>query len=195
MSKKTIIVIVEWCIAIVLVFLFFRLDDAYFGSLTPMKAHELSERSYHYGPSKIVREVHFDDNTTVYLGVYKDWFSADTVIKQGLGWYPGGGVAGMKIDSSKSLTYNWGITSRDKKLSLAQFYGYVTDPEITSVVLNTLTLNGDDSDVRTPASMSQDINDDQMFLFIWNDKDLNSNWVSIQGLDREGKVRYEQKLN
>ncbi|MEK4511047.1 DUF5044 domain-containing protein [Paenibacillus anaericanus] len=195
MSKKTVILIVEWCIAILFVFLFFRGYNPYMGSLTPTKAHELSERSYHYGPSKIVKVVPFGGNTTVYLGVYKEWFSSDTVIKRGLGWHPGGGVGGVWIDSSKPLTYSWSVSERDKKLTLAQFYGYVSDPEITTVVLYTETDSVDNKEARTLSTMSQEINEDRMFLFIWNDKDLNSHWKSIQGLDQEGKVVYEEKFN
>jgi len=160
MRRMTVMIVVEWCVAILFIFLFFSGGNSYVGSVSAKQAHELSERSYHYGPSKVVREVPFGDDITIYLGKYKNWFSADTVIRRTLGWYPGGGVNGVEIDHSKPLTYSYSISQHDKKLSLAQFYGYVTDSEITTVVLNTEIKEIEKS------LMSQVIKEDRMFLFL-----------------------------
>ncbi|QYR22462.1 hypothetical protein KZ483_05660 [Paenibacillus sp. sptzw28] len=195
MRKKTIITAAEWIVAVLLVFLYFRDGDPLDGSTDARKAHELSESSFHYGPSKIVREVSFDSNTVIFLGTYKKWFSAGTSIKRGTRWFPGGGVGGMEIDNSKPLTYSWEVSQIDKELRLAKWYGYVSDPQIKTVVLYMEVKK----EFRNPAGkeevLRQTIKEDRMFLFVWNEGDQQYIWKSIQGLDQEGKLVYEQKLN
>ncbi|RKP58017.1 hypothetical protein D7Z26_00450 [Cohnella endophytica] len=75
------------------------------------------------------------------------------------------------------------MNQRNKKIRLAKFYGYVSDPLITTVVLR---LRG--------TELRQTIADDRMFLFLWNDAEKNYVWLSIQGLDNAGNVLYEQEL-
>ncbi|BBI34252.1 hypothetical protein [Cohnella abietis] len=191
MRRKTIITTVEWCIAILLVFLYFKEGHTMNGSLTAAKAHQLSERSYHYGPSQIVREVPYGKDTVIFLGLYKDWFSADTSVKQRMGWYPGGGVSGVAIDKSKPLTYFWEISQLNKTLRLGKFFGYVSDPKITTVVLNMVYLNDKREELNKTIELRESIKEDRMFLFLWNELENQYRWKSIQGMDDEGKVLYE----
>lgn len=72
MRRKTWTVALEWGLAIVLIVLFFWKGLDMLGSSTATKAHERSERSYHYGPSQIVREIPFKDDIVIYLGTYKN---------------------------------------------------------------------------------------------------------------------------
>jgi hypothetical protein len=195
MRKKAIITSAEWIVAVLFVFLYFRGGDPLDGSPDARKAHELSESSFHYGPSKIVREVPFDSNTVVFLGTYKKWFSADTSLKKGSRWFPGGGVGGMEIDNSKPLTYSWEVSQIDKKLRLAKWYGYVSDPQIKTVVLNIDVKKDAHTVPGNEKVLTQTIKEDRMFLFLWNEGDQQSVWKSIQGLDQAGKLIYEQKLN
>lgn len=195
MRKKMVMSAVEWCVAILLIVLFFWVDSLSMGSYTAKTAHELSERSYHYGPSQIVKEISVGKDTVVYLGIYKNWFSADTIIKRNLKWYPGGGTAGVEINRTKPLTYSWEISQGAKRTGLAKFYGYVTDPDITTVVLNTEIQNSANNGTGKISTMSQTIQKDRMFLFLWDTGGDHYVWKSIQGLDREGKVRYDSELN
>jgi len=95
----------EWIIAIVLVVLCFKYSILSYGNLLPLKAHQQSERTYHYGPSNIIKTINLKGGK-IYLCRYKDWFSADTVKKGIIKWYPGDNVAGSKIDYSKQVSYS-----------------------------------------------------------------------------------------
>ncbi|RKP58018.1 hypothetical protein D7Z26_00455 [Cohnella endophytica] len=107
MKRKTLITLCEWVAAVALLFLLFKLEVYPLGTFRSADAtHALSERSLHYGPSKVAKKVTvpFDSHQIVYLGTYKDWFSADLVVKRGFGWELGSGESGIKIDRSKPLT-------------------------------------------------------------------------------------------
>ncbi|WP_256758084.1 hypothetical protein [Cohnella sp. WQ 127256] len=199
MRRKTIRSYVEWVIAVLLIFLFFNGGHLVIGNFSADKAHELSESSYHYGPSEISRKIHYNKDIVIYLGTYKKWFSADTVNKRGLGWFPDGGVSGREIDTNKPLTYSWEIKHYNKKLRLAKFFGYVTDERISSVVLNVIARDNTQDDIRVNQQsnviLKETLTEDRLFIFLWNEIEQSYAWQSIQGLDGEGKVIYEEKLN
>lgn len=193
MNKKFIFASIEWLVVVLLLFLVYRDNIFTPGSSTPEQAHHLSESSYHYGPSTIVRKVNnpFDKNQVIFLGTYKDWFSADSVIKRRGGWVAGGGVAGVKIERDKGLSYSWqgNSTSRTDHQMLYKFYGYVSDERIVTVEL-LMT----DKDTGQPTPMSENITDEHMFLFLWEAVDSSREWQSLRGLDKDGNVIYEQKF-
>ncbi|MFD2043580.1 hypothetical protein ACFSTA_04235 [Ornithinibacillus salinisoli] len=108
MRKKKLIATLEWALAIVLLFFLVK-DSPYLNyyHLSPIKAHEQSERTFYYGPSEIVEEVDFGE-ARIYLAKYKDWFSANTVLNHaGVFWQPGSQVGGFEIEKDKSLTHTW----------------------------------------------------------------------------------------
>jgi hypothetical protein len=187
-KRKTLFAIVEWLVVILLVWLVFRENIYPAGSSTPEEAHRLSESSYHYGPSVIVRKVvvPFDQHQVVFLGTYKDWFSADSVLQKRGGWVPGGGVGGVKIERDKSLSYSWEGTGH-KNLIMYKFFGYVSDDRIAAVEL-LLT----DKDTGKPMPLREKIAEDRLFLFLWEGKD--GEMQAVRGLDSQGNVVYEQKL-
>ncbi|MFC5472267.1 hypothetical protein ACFPPD_26640 [Cohnella suwonensis] len=194
MNKKTVFAIVEWALIALLVWLVFR-EQAFpvlIGSSSPEKAFRQSESTYHYGPSTILRKVEVpgDDRQVIFLSKYKDWFSAHSVIKGRIGWRPGGGVAGVKIKPDKPLTYSWeGHGIKDGRM-LLKFYGYVPDDRISTVELLK-------TDVETgkAAPLMEKLNADRMFLFRWEEESSRWEWSAIRGLDSNGQVVYEQKLN
>lgn len=193
MTKHRIIAAVEWIFVVVLLWLFFNTGINPIGSRTPEKAHQLSEQGFHYGPSNVVRKVTvpFDKDQVIFLGTYKDWFSADTVQKKRGGWFPGGGVAGNKIDRSKGFSYSWeGVNSRSSSFMTYKIFGYVTDDKITRIEL---TMKEKDKDNLT--TIAQDIKSDRMFLFIFKGDFKGNPMRSLRGLDQAGKVRYEEQLN
>lgn len=176
---------------LLLLWLVFRDNIATPGSSTPEQAHRLSESGYHYGPSEVVRKVTvpFDKHRVIFLGTYKDWFSADTVVKKKGGWVAGGGVAGVEIDRSKALSYSWEANSVSDKRMMYKFFGYVSDGRISAVEL---LMTAKETGKRAP--MREAIGDDRMFLFVWEAKSVSREWEALRGLDEDGRVLYEEKF-
>ncbi|PWW04748.1 hypothetical protein DFQ01_10629 [Paenibacillus cellulosilyticus] len=193
MNKRWLIITVEWVAVFLLLFLIYRENIFTPGSRTPEQAHRLSESGFHYGPSTIVRKVTvpFDKNQVIFLGTYKEWFSADSVQKRRGGWVAGGGVAGIKIERDKGLSYSWEGSSMSNvdQRTFYKFYGYVSDERILTVEL-LMT----DKETGQPAPMRESITADHMFLFLWEAEYGSSEWQSLRGLDKDGNVIYEQKF-
>ncbi|TVY04417.1 hypothetical protein [Cohnella terricola] len=189
MKKKTLFAIGEWIAVALLIWLCFHENLIPIGGSTPEETHRLSESSFHYGPSEIVRkvEVPFDKDQVIFLGTYKDWFSADSVYRKRGGWFPGGGVAGVEIDRDKAFSYSWEGNSAGDSQIMYKFYGYVSDDRIA-----TMELLMTEKDTGKPVQMREEITNDRMFLFLWKIKDGSRDWQAIRGLDKDNKVIYEQ---
>ncbi|GKU24171.1 hypothetical protein [Clostridium folliculivorans] len=183
-SKKHISGIIEWSIAIVLLLICYKYSFLSYGSFSPLKAHELSERTYHYGPSKIIKTIDIDKGK-VYLCRYKDWFSADTVNKEIIKWYPGDGVSGTPIDSSKQVSYSWSGSGTKNNEMFMKVYGYVSDSKIT-----TIQIEGDDK-ISVP---KYQLDESRMFIFYWNEDNKQNKTKYLVGLDKDGKVIYKEEL-
>ncbi|GMK37371.1 hypothetical protein PCCS19_04240 [Paenibacillus sp. CCS19] len=184
----------EWIAILMLLFLLYRENVFMTGAYSSEQAHQQSESSYHYGPSTIARKVTvpFDKDQVIFLGIYKEWFSADSVKKQRGGWFAGGGVAGVPIERDKGLTFSWEGTSTGKRsegLMMYKFYGYVSDETITAVELLMK-----DAETGNPETMRETITDDRMFLFLWQTKNARNDWQTLRGYDKEGNVVYEHSF-
>lgn len=186
MNKNRLKAILEWIIAAVLLFACYIAYPLSYGNFSPIKAHQLSERTFHYGPSQIIREIDLDGGI-IYLCRYKDWFSADTVRKGFIKWYPGSGVGGAPIDYSKKISYYWGNSQIKGDISIMKFYGIATDPSISTV-----TLDIDEKGI--PETLKYTLNSNRMFIFYWSEKEHNYHFRYLRGLDSSGKVLSEQKL-
>ncbi|MBK1812328.1 hypothetical protein JHL18_17020 [Clostridium sp. YIM B02505] len=183
-NKKHIDVIIEWSIAIVLLFICYKYSFLSSGSFSPLKAHEQSERTYHYGPSKIIKTIDLGKEK-IYLGRYKEWFSGDTVKKELIKWYPGEGVGGTLIDSSKQVSYSWYGSSTKNNEMIMKVFGYVSDPNIT-----TMQIDGEDK----ISSAKYQLDESRMFIFYWNEDNKLNRTKYLLGLDKDGKVIYKEEL-
>lgn len=183
-NKISISVIIEWSIATVLLFICYKYSFLSYGSFSPLKAHELSERTYHYGPSKIIKEIDLGKQK-VYLGRYKDWFSADTVKKELIKWYPGDGVGGTLIDSSKQVSYSWSGSGTNNNEMVMKVYGYVSDSKIVA-----MQIEGEDK----ISSTKYQLDESRMFIFYWNEDNKQNKTKYLVGLDKNGKVIYKEEL-
>lgn len=173
--------IIEWTIAIVLMAVSWRFSSLSYGSFSPLKAHEQSERTYFYGPSKIIKTIDLHEQK-IYLCRYKDWFSADTVNKGIIKWYSGSGVSGTPIDYSKQVTFTWNAPANKQNKMTFKVFGYVNNPEITAILLL-----GEDG---TKASR-YDLDKDRMFIFYW----IDNRPEYLKGVNNDGKIIYEEKVN
>ncbi|WP_097027182.1 hypothetical protein [Clostridium peptidivorans] len=176
--------IIEWIIAIVLVVICWNYSIFSYGSFSPIKAHEQSERTYHYGPSKIIKTIDLDGGK-IYLCRYKDWFSANTVRRGIINWHPGDQVSGTPIDYSKQVSYSWSGARIKGDIMIIKTYGYVSDPKITTILF--------EDEGKTNTSRYA-LDESKMFIFYWNEDMQKSKEKYLKGLDRDGKVIYEEKL-
>jgi hypothetical protein len=162
-----------------------RFPLLFYGSFSPVKAHEQSERTYYYGPSKIIKTIDLDGQK-IYLCRYKDWYSANTVKKGIIKWYPGNGVSGIPIDYSKQVSFTWNGSVNEQNKMTMKVYGYVNNPEITTIVLA--------GENQTNTSR-YDLDESRMFIFYWMEGDQTFKIGYLKGLNKDGKIIYEEKVN
>lgn len=185
-SKKTCAVI-EWSIAAVLLFLCTRYSILAYGNFTAAKAHEQSEKTFHYGPSQIIKTINLDGGK-IYLCRYKDWYSADTVRKGIIKWYPENGPGGYPIDYTKKVSYSWSTATIKNNISVMKVFGYVNDSGISKMVLEINSNN-------TVRRLQYSLDKSRMFIFYWEESRYINNTINIKGMDDYGKIIYEDKFS
>lgn len=176
---------VEWVIAILLIFLCIRVSGLTYGSFSPLKAHQQSEKTFHYGPSEIIKEIDIEKGK-IYLCKYKEWFSSSTVIKRTIKWYIGDGQGGRKIEKADKISYSWN-GSRIHDYFLMKVYGYVSEESIDKVLLD-VELDG------LAKTLEYKLEDDRMFIFYWDEEVYDYKLKELRGVDKSGKVIYSKDL-
>jgi len=164
-------------ILIVLFFIFLKATGLY---LTPISAHENSERSIHYGPSEVIHIEDFDEGKYM-LCKYDKWVSCNTVKRKlFFFWGFGNQVTGFENDNTKALDYTWGMSDGNHKL-----YGIINDDKIIKIQI---TLNN--GKVFTETEFYEDL-----FLFTWKaDNDDEGWWFNnIKGYDLNNNVVFEDE--
>lgn len=177
--------VIEWVIAILLIFLCMKTSGFFYGSFSPLKAYQQSERTFHYGPSEIINEIDIEKGK-IYLCRYKEWFSANTVIKKTLKWYIGDGEVGRKIEKADKINYSWS-GARIHDYFLMKVYGYVSEESIDKVLLD-VELDG------LAKTLEYKLEDDRMFIFYWNEDVYDYKLKELRGVDKSGKVIYSKDL-
>jgi hypothetical protein len=189
-NKKAFI---EWGVAILLLFLAISESPLFnYYHLSPTAAHEQSERTHYYGPSEVVEEIDLGE-VRIFLGKYKDWFSANSVLKHaGVFWAPGSHVGGTEIKQDQDITYSWSGSRINDELMLMLYYGIVTNPKIVKVELDVVDnhLKGE----ATVQTLSYPLEKHRMFLFYWNELEFHYHVESLRGMDENGEVVYEMTL-
>lgn len=170
-SKK---VIRNLAIILGLCFLFVIRTPLY---LTPLSAHEHSERGLHYGPSDVVHVEDFNGGK-YFLAKYDQWYSCDSIQRTlGIFWRPGSGSLGAENDKTKAVAYDCSA-SDDNYV----FYGIINDDRIKMIEL---TL--EDGRILTQTQFY-----DNMFLIPWTiDNIKNTYFEKIKGYDASDKVIFE----
>ncbi len=146
---------------------------------TPLSAHENSERSINYGPSKVIHIENFKGGKYI-LGTYDKWISCDTVNRVGLiFWVAGSQPVGFENDTSKAVSYTWYSSAKDFRV-----YGIVNDNDVKKIEV-TLS-NGE---VLTQTDFYEDL-----FLIRWKRKE-NLYFSAIRGYDEENRLIYEENTD
>lgn len=153
--------------------------------LTPISAHEFSERSIHYGPSEIVHIEDYEKGKFI-LSKYDNWVSCNTVDRAlFFFWWLGKQPVGFQNDKSKSIKYTWGFADQYYK-----FYGIINDDKIKKVEI-TLS-NGE--------ILTQTKFYDSLFLLTWKSDSSEDIYSKIiRGYDANNNIileedRYGEKL-
>ncbi|SDH49347.1 hypothetical protein [Desulfosporosinus hippei] len=147
--------------------------------LTPLSAHEHSERSLLYGPSEVVHVEDFDEGKYI-LAKYDRWYSCNSVERTlGLFWRSGGGSIGTENDKTKAVAFSWSASYEH-----CVAYGIINDDRVKRIEL-TLS-NGQ---VLTQTKFY-----DRMFLILWTDKNNNNYFEKLIGYDASDKVIFESEL-
>lgn len=156
-------------------------------SFTPLSAHKRSERTANYGPSTIIKFQRIKGGM-LYLCKYDKWYSLNTVRRGILGlWFPGDQVHGKENDIKNPMNYSWGFSGTSNNYMISKFFGIVNDPNIKSVKL-TVSIAGEEK------TFEQKELYDNMFLFIWEGKEVYFDVGRLMGLDKDSNIIFEKTL-
>ena len=163
-------------IILILFFLFLNRSGLY---LTPLSAHESSERSIHYGPSKVVHVEDFEEGKYI-LGKYDKWISCNTVEKElFFFWRFGSQVQGFENDKTKALDYSWSSSYQHYKC-----YGIRNDAKIEKVEI--ILYNGDVYETTV-------FYDDLFLISWWESSEDNDYYIkNIKGFDKYNNIIFEE---
>lgn len=149
-------------------------------AISPLSAHEHSERSIHYGPSEVVHIEDFDGGKYI-LGKYDKWVSCNSVNKSlFFFWRFGNQPTGFENDLTKAIDYTWGSSYMNYRA-----YGIINDSIVNKVEV-TLS-NGQ--------TFTETVFYEDLFLFTWK-SDKSGDWYlqSIRGYDSDNNIIYEEEI-
>lgn len=181
--RKKIFASIEWIVAIILLFICLYYYIFSYGSFSAIGAYRASERTMHYGPSEIKKVIDVK-NGKVYLGKYKNWISASPIQRRFIKWYAGNGGGGCEIKYSDKISQFIDCGAMGKNSYICSVFGYVNDSNIKSV-----NLQFQESGKRN--TRKYEITSDKMFIFCLENNSHKYKIISLKGLDKGGKVIYE----
>lgn len=148
--------------------------------LSPLSAHEHSERSIHYGPSKVVHIEDFEEGKYI-LGKYDKWISCNTVYRTlFFFWRFGDQPIGFENDKTKAVSYS---RSGSNLYNIA--YGIINDKRVRRVEI----------DLSNGATLTQSDFYEDLFLLTWKSEDNKNTYMKgVRGYDSDNNVIFEEKL-
>lgn len=152
--------------------------------LTPLAAHENSERTLHYGPSQVVHIEDFDKGKYI-LGKYDRWVSCNTVKRElFFFWGYGNNPIGFENIPNEAIAYTID-GSHDKDHYDYKLYGIVNDPKVKKVEV----ILGDGT------VLTQNEFYENLFLFTWETEDYDMNWAEteVRGYDEDNELIFTKQ--
>ncbi len=163
---------------IILTILLFLLFMALGLHLTPLSAHERSERRVHYGPSEVVHVENYEKGKYI-LCKYDKWVSCN-IVNKGLFffWRIESQTIGFENDKTKAISYTWRGYDQDFMV-----YGIINDNKVKKV-----EVTSNDEKVFTQTEFYDDL-----FLLIWK---WDNDWgiKNIKGYDSDNNVIFEEEF-
>jgi len=148
--------------------------------LTPLSAHEHSERSIHYGPSDVVHIENFDKGKYI-LCTYDKWVSCNTVNRSLLFfWRFGNQPIGFENDKNKIINYSWSISNQ-----YSTAYGIINDKKVKKVELE---LGNGEVKIQTDFY-------DNLFLIAWKSSESKNVYLkNVKCYDLNNKIIFEEEV-
>ncbi len=146
--------------------------------MTPLSAHQHSERSIHYGPSEVIHIEDFDGGKYL-LCKYDRWISCNTVNRTlHFLWGFGNQATGIENDKSKAVAFSGSESSENSIV-----YGIINDDRVKTIEIT--LANGN---VLTQTNFH-----DNMFLIAWKTNNSNDRYFNnaLKGYDAANKVIFE----
>ncbi len=170
-------ILINIAIILVLFFVFLRSTGLY---LTPLGAHKASEKTIHYGPSKIVHIEDFPEGKYI-LGKYDKWISANTINKSLVFfWRIGNQAIGIENDLTKAINISYGMSGGNYR-----YYGIVNDEKIKKVEILL-----DNEQVLTETEFYDD-----MFIFARSSPNDKFPYVaSVKGYDIDDNLIFQEEF-
>ncbi len=141
---------------------------------TAISAYRDGERTFHFGPSKIVHMKDVDNKKYI-LGTYKNYFSRNIVKHFFVFWYPFDVGVHIGVDKKKAFNYSGSLSDQQSDV-----FGMINDERITKIQV-VFTSGG---------VLNQTKFYDRMFLFVWKS---NDQLAYVRGYDKQGNLIYEEK--
>lgn len=171
-------VLINVAVLVGLLYLFAMMYGLY---LSPVAAHESSERSFHYGPSDVVHtESYYGGH--YFLCKYDGWFSCNVVERAYLvfwrfGRYPGG----IENNRDKAVNYSM-VSSRQHRL----VYGIINDAGI-----NRVEVLWPDGEQGEQTEFYED-----MFLLVFDAPSDDGRYIFewIRAYDQEDRIVFEEVI-
>lgn len=147
--------------------------------LTPLSAHENSECSINYGPSKIIHIENFENGKYI-LGKYDKWVSCDTVNKVWFFfWCAGDQPEGFENDKTKAVSYTCLYSNR-----ISKAYGIINDKNVKKI-----EITHSNGDILTQTDFYEDL-----FLFTWKTKGNQNEYIkAIRAYDFKNNIVFEEE--
>jgi len=171
MSRKN--KIIKNCVIVFVAFLIFINYNGIY--VTPLEAHEFSEKSIHYGPSEVK---HIEDyNNRKYLLCQYDKLVSCDVVKRSLVffWSIGGSPIGFVNDTKEAVDY--ACSGSD---NIAKLHGIINDPSIIKI----------EAVFKSGEVLTQTNFYDGLFLIIWEGQKFPD---KVNGYDVNGNIIFTGK--
>lgn len=173
MNKTKIIKLELNIIIITVVFILLFTMSGLF--ISPLTAHQYSERSLHYGPSEIVYSRDYEQGK-YYLCRYDQWISVDTINKQKLFFWNLGNMNIIpKNRQDNPISYSWSST---KEYNIV--YGSINDDRIKKI----------EARLTDGSSIIETTFYEDLFLINWKSKNL---FKEIIAYDNDDNIIYHNK--
>ena len=162
-------------IILAILFLFpIRLYGLY---LSPVSAHEHTERDMHYGPSEIMQTINVNDEKYL-LCKYDKWVSCNIVKRKLLLFWEYENTIIVEDNKMKAVNYSWSGSYQNFRL-----FGIINDDSIIKI-----EISNDKGEILT-----QRVFYDDLFLLTWIlNKNENGNYKNIKGYDADNNILFEE---
>ena len=147
--------------------------------ISPVSAHEHSERDMHYGPSEVIQTINID-NEKYLLCKYDKWVSCNIVKRKLHLFWEYENTIIVENNRMKAVNYSWSGSYQDRRL-----FGIINDDSIIKIEISN----------NKGKILTQTVFYDDLFLLTWKlNKNGEGNYKNIKGYDADNKILFEEEF-